>query len=349
MLFIAVLLVRNSISSLNFPYDLAGKTHGAHMRHCQEVAHIASNYTVLCNGLWSGDFKDFEDSPKKISLVISLCQEDLRLLNNAAAELSLHSATVYSKCGREQMGERFLSELGDLPGGSRVINLPNVGRIDHTIAYHISNLKHGDDDEVTLFLKDSVFHVHQLGWSMLPFETVVATAAGPFGFACVLKPGLNVHSDGKQDASGKTMSIWHDSYILQRFHMTEYDNHKYGKVDLADFKADITFSQWLESLDVSFPSTLVPVCYGGNFAAKTSNMLRSQNATRQMVRSLSRGDNIEEGHFAERTWASLIMSRVPLDIMKQLQCMVLGIRPVHDMVGSTVGCDTQCTGASVLN
>ena len=344
----AVLLVGNSISSLNFPHELTGKTHIAHTRHYQKVAHVASNYTVLCDGLWSGNFKDFEGSPTKISLVVSLCQEDLRLLNSAVAELSLYSATVYSKCGREQMGERFLSELGDLPGRSRVITLPNVGRIDHTIAYHISNLKH-DDDEVTLFLKDSVFQVHQLGWSTLPFETVVAAAAGPFGFACVLKPGLNYHSNGSRDASGKRMSIWHDSYVLQRFHMTEYDNHKYGMMDLADFKADMTFSQWLESVDVSFPSTMVPVCYGGNFAAKTSNMLRSQNATKKMVRTLSRGDNIEEGHFAERTWAALIMSRVPLHIVKQLQCMVLGIRPVHDMVGSTVGCDTRCNGAFVLS
>ena len=305
---------------------------------------MASNYTVLCNGLWNGNFEDFKGSPRKVSLVVSLCQGDLRLLSSVASVLSLHSATVYSKCGRDQIGERFLSELGDLPGGSRVINLPNVGRIDHTIAHHIGNLKHGDGDEVTLFLKDSVFQVHQLGWSLLPFETVVATAAGPFGFACVLKPGSNVHPDGKRDNPGKLMSIWHDSHILQRFSLTEYDNHKYRKLDLADFKAEMTFSQWLASLDISFPSSLVPVCYGGNFAAKTANMLRSQNASRKIMRTLSRGDNIEEGHFAERTWASLIMSRVPSHIAKQLNCMVLGVRPVRDMVGSTVGCNTRCTG-----
>jgi len=59
---------------------------------------------------------------------------------------------------------------------------------------------------------------------------------------------------------------------------------------------------------------IVPVCFGGNF-------MSSMRAIRQspvrdwaaVVESLSRGNNIEEGHFMERLWADLLSQPLSLD------------------------------------
>lgn len=52
---------------------------------------------------------------------------------------------------------------------------------------------------------------------------------------------------------------------------------------------------------------VVPVCYGGTFAA-TRGAVRGVEAGfwSALARALSRGDNIEEGHYAERLWGSLL-------------------------------------------
>ena len=54
------------------------------------------------------------------------------------------------------------------------------------------------------------------------------------------------------------------------------------------------------------PGPLTPVCYGGNFAAKASQIYSKKKLWERMATSLSRGDSIEEGHFAERAWAGIL-------------------------------------------
>ncbi|KAG7345742.1 hypothetical protein IV203_033273 [Nitzschia inconspicua] len=51
---------------------------------------------------------------------------------------------------------------------------------------------------------------------------------------------------------------------------------------------------------------IVPVCFGGNFVTSWGTIQNSpiRNWT-AIVESLSRGDNIEEGHYMERLWAHL--------------------------------------------
>ena len=52
---------------------------------------------------------------------------------------------------------------------------------------------------------------------------------------------------------------------------------------------------------------LWPVCYGGLFGATRTAIHRTSKASWEQLRdSLTRGDNIEEGHYAERSWAGLL-------------------------------------------
>jgi hypothetical protein len=74
--------------------------------------------------------------------------------------------------------------------------------------------------------------------------------------------------------------------------------------------------RWLDAMTASSKTpiggehkdALWPVCYGGNFAATRGAILqRPRQLWKAMERSLRRGpDSLEEGHFAERSWAGLL-------------------------------------------
>eukprot|EP00957_Ditylum_brightwellii_P154118 11728886-Ditylum_brightwellii.AAC.1 len=57
--------------------------------------------------------------------------------------------------------------------------------------------------------------------------------------------------------------------------------------------------------DVTMNVPFIPVCYGGVFAIQTSLISGKKHWLEKIEHSLERKDNIEEGHFAERTWVAL--------------------------------------------
>lgn len=70
----------------------------------------------------------------------------------------------------------------------------------------------------------------------------------------------------------------------------------------------VTLGGWRDALGLVFPdSDYINVCYGGNFLYQKRGVLsQSVDAWANMEISLARGDNIQEGHYAERSWASLV-------------------------------------------
>ena len=79
-----------------------------------------------------------------------------------------------------------------------------------------------------------------------------------------------------------------------------------GSAFQSDKYAD--FKSWKEDLGFVIPeSETMPVCYRGSFAVQKKQFLNHRKeAWEKMVSSLSRGDNIVEGHYAERVWASIL-------------------------------------------
>ena len=59
---------------------------------------------------------------------------------------------------------------------------------------------------------------------------------------------------------------------------------------------------------------IVPVCFGGRFMTTLHQIVNNSNVNdwTPMLESLSRGDNIEEGHYMERMWAALLSKPIPL-------------------------------------
>ena len=63
--------------------------------------------------------------------------------------------------------------------------------------------------------------------------------------------------------------------------------------------------EWADSIGITLPSPRIPICFGGNFMVKASQIYSKQDLLRNIMKTLVRGDSIEEGHFAERIWAAL--------------------------------------------
>uniref|UniRef100_A0A7S0JIW1 Uncharacterized protein n=1 Tax=Calcidiscus leptoporus TaxID=127549 RepID=A0A7S0JIW1_9EUKA len=64
-----------------------------------------------------------------------------------------------------------------------------------------------------------------------------------------------------------------------------------------------------------------PVCYGGGFVATRSAVTRvDRSVWARIVLSLRRGENIEEGHYMERTWAALLTLPLQPEEERALAC-----------------------------
>jgi hypothetical protein len=88
---------------------------------------------------------------------------------------------------------------------------------------------------------------------------------------------------------------------------------------------------------------LQPVCFGGSFAAARSSILSLPPPLWSILRSaLARGDNIEESHFMERTWAGLLAATPDEHLSDKLYRAARAIVPLNDsrywIRGSLDGC-----------
>lgn len=108
--------------------------------------------------------------------------------------------------------------------------------------------------------------------------------------------------------AARGFSQFHDTSALKSFKLKKYRG-KEAAFDNSGFESIYAnMSEWLDAMKISLPSRrLTPVCYGGSFAVKTSQIVSLPGQTWSAItKSLSRGNNIEEGHFAERSWAGIL-------------------------------------------
>lgn len=332
----------------------------------QDQAYISKKCKLSCEEGWrevNGDC--FRGKPNHVSLVISFCRHDITWLCPAFRGINISNVTIYSKCGRDEEARHLLRKSECLPPEGYVVALPNVGRVDHTIAYDMVNTERRPDS-VVVYLKDTYRVIHQRGLEAVTLVDMISVAAGPVGFGCGLRPkpnsGNNMCTSGlftrinrylglsskpaicepPRQTRGyrKYMSTWHLTKKLESFCLGHHARAStlYGRQDDEDFIASQDFRTWLYSMQVSLPRPVSPVCYGGNFAVKMSNVLNVRGPLQNILISLSRGDNILEGHFAERTWAALLSCRLPREMLFRIQRMSASTLPFADMAGGLVGC-----------
>lgn len=264
---------------------------------------------TLCGRLWEGNIisgdvnGNTNISETDVHLVVSHCKTSLDFIDKLTKGLKIASIHVISKCGYPVNGA---------PPNTKIQVLPNVGRCDHSYAYYITSvldqkLQGGrGDDAVVVFLKDtrhaSARNLHQPGrWNSI--RNMVEVASSGTGFSCGVLPGVS------KQYRKYTMSAYFELEILRTLHKKSY-------VSIAKYRGDnVTFESNLTSWELFYKNLgagpleaeLVPVCFGGIFAASVRSIKKTKMAVwKAAEESLSRGDNIQEGHYMERMWAMLL-------------------------------------------
>uniref|UniRef100_A0A7S3QHC4 Uncharacterized protein n=1 Tax=Chaetoceros debilis TaxID=122233 RepID=A0A7S3QHC4_9STRA len=272
----------------------------------------------VCGGLWKADRlptidhdKDYTPDPHslKIHIVVSHCKSDLHWMSKfiKGYEHSIVSTHIITKCGAPVHGA---------PEGATIQELPNVGRCDHTYAYYINNIldekvkKGEENDSIVFFLKDDMSskNMHQ-GSAWNKFDSMVQLASSDNGFACGVPPWDSAYHNYEESCS---CSAYHDPNLLT-FTIEEYDRNIKGYDDNGvDFMSENypnlgSFYNHLDSEKALPMPKLVQVCYGGIFAASVNNLKRTDDSIWKMAEeSLTRGNNIHEGHYMERLWGHLM-------------------------------------------
>jgi hypothetical protein len=203
-----------------------------------------------------------------------------------------------------------------------------------------------DDPSVLLFLKDNDNHHRNMYSRQRPLDQLLQIASNDlvhdkdnqspysYGFACHEERYWFVDQDSR---SVCWSSYFHDLELVRNFSSQKYerlrrdDNTQFASSQfqtLGDWWDNITTPSSFQDDDSnattstststttpndarasssSSSSAIVPVCYGGNFLFLTQQLRHvPQQVFQRMTTSLARGNNIVEGHYAERTWARLL-------------------------------------------
>ena len=254
---------------------------------------------------------------KMIHIIISHCRKDLHWLSNYTRGFDVASVHVITKCGVPVSGVPK-----HMNATTTIEVLPNVGRCDHSYAHYITTILdkkmkikangNGEDEEknsVVLFLKDdmSTENLHQgdqMEKSWNDVESMLQVSFSANGFSC-----------GTVISKSSRRSAYHKLGRLFKFKMKVYTSNKKVYADHGDdapFNSDITdLGSFINIIDPGPLPELVQVCYGGSFAASVSNIRKTKSSTWETAEKiLSRGDNIVEGHFMERSWGMLLSTHL---------------------------------------
>ena len=278
-----------------------------------KTAHKTSSQThsKFCEREWLGSFGKNAGSKHCVyHAAISHCRSDLSWFEQELRQVrcELKSVTIYSKCDVEPYVNFSLDFASNVE--LSLVKLANVGRCDHTYAYHMAQISLDGQvkaDEVVLFLKDTR-DVHQPGYRR-DLSEVVQISRGPARFCCGLVPAAE---HGFKFAN---ISIWHSTKQLSKFKIHRYTRGAYRDSNQnapVDFRFPYgNFQAWSENLGIHLRTRKVtPVCYGGTFATVGQQIYTRGTAFwLGIVHSLERGNSIEEGHFMERVWAHTLLHR----------------------------------------
>jgi len=331
------------------PADCAkrnGTCLGGDDRMCRSAARPPRGACAACAEAWDAPLTAGPKIARRVDaeFVVSHCGYDLAWLGDAITELSecgvdVRRTTVYSKCGRPP---------SSAPNGSILETLPNVGRCDHAYATHMVR-RYDRLEPLVFFLKDSSRHGSRADYRRLGVAMcdTARAAAGPVGFGCGRRP----YVDG---------SAYHWAPALLAYTLTEVHSHAWDQADTATrdyFGPFPTLGALLEETPVLHANELerravVPVCYGGTFAARRGSVRRrARGAYAALAAVLTRGDNILEGSMVERLWAALLAPRHP-DPRARARHLCAAARHLarpHSYAGMLVGCDCSAPPGDVRN
>jgi len=294
----------------NEPGDDEQSGQVVHFPDREEVGESGSKImkdTDLLQWMWKGRHYSWrkELSNQHIHVVVAFCHGDLGWLTDYTRGFQISSIHIVSKCDQP---------ITDLPPHATVEVVPNVGGNDHTYAHYITNIldkkifeTYSDpENSVVVFVKDNN-GLHQPHFHFNTFEDMLTIASSSRGFGCSLI------SDGH-------LSAYHHRDLLYTFRMPFYQREGYDAASEVPFQSGYpNLGEFLKAKNLNADESLTHVCFGGNFAASVANIKKTEETTWVgLERTLSRGNNIEEGHFMERTWASILATPLSEEDMQTL-------------------------------
>ncbi len=247
-----------------------------------------------------------------IEIVVSHCEEHVDwIAKYVGEEFNVKQITIISKCGKSVRGLEQLSKFAH----TQVVRLKNLGRCDHSYAYWIKNnykrIEANVDavgEDIIIFLKDnkrfrrSYYHFDK-------FFTFLTDA----GFGCIKKPECDCSNRCLRWRYIPMMS--HNKSFVLDFSLEEYKRVR--RDDNAAFLNEKykNLKSWKEDMNIVLPeSPSFPICYGGMFGLRKKYILNQPfSVWGNITKSLERGDNIIEGHYAERMWAGMLSDHNKVD------------------------------------
>lgn len=272
--------------------------------------------------LWRGD-----SSQLNVELVISHCDSEIWwIFNEYTIGVTVTKATVYSKCGKPVDGpsEKYT-----------VVELPNVGRCDHSYAHwmeeNVGSVAGPTVSELVVFMKDKDNKYRELNNARRRSLIHMGTLAAELGFAC------GEFSVRPISGPNSFPSSYHHFDTLKKFQLSSYGRENTVAIEDSGFKSShANLGEWIEQLGFQvLPEEVVQVCYGGVFVTTREQIGKHKPEEFQAIKiSLSRGDNIEENHFCERVWGSMLGKPLGEDKAKQLLKMSHAIDNESNAIGT---------------
>jgi hypothetical protein len=167
----------------------------------------------------------------------------------------------------------------------KIIALPNIGRIDHTLAYHI--LENWNNLPQTLVsLPGSIMMCQRKGF----YLSAIIKRLG------IIKTKYSGFYGPRFHKVGPRFNYNIDNYQAEG--VCNRNNNPFIKSQYKDFQ------EW--KVDLVDDRPIHYVAMRGMFAVSRENIKHIEKSIYEnLLKSLSVGDNIENGHFAERIWAHI--------------------------------------------
>jgi len=187
---------------------------------------------------------------------------------------------IYNKGSNDLLFKNYFPP----PEKYTIIKLENLGRIDHTIAYHILNHWNNLDDTIV----------------SLPGSVLMCRVKG--AYLSAIKKNLKRIGNYSGYYSPRFSKVSQEfNYSIDNYRaegLCNRNDNPFIKSEYPDFKT------WKKAIIDERPMHYVSM--RGMFVVNKENILHiPKQIYENLLKSLSVGDNIENGHFAERIWAHL--------------------------------------------
>lgn len=221
---------------------------------------------------------------RDVDVVIARYEENLDWVVDDLMPIVGSRITVYNKGRRETLSAKI--------SGARIVDLPNVGRCDHTYLHHILETHGRAGRRPVLFLPGSC-RAFPEKWARV--QKIIGKFDGASStFVC---DDVNMPGD-----------IY--DFSIDRWAARESRNNATNSVDRLVPSPVRPFGRWFDEV-VRIKDKDPPRCLslGGMFIAAPGDLDRKPRAYYERIKAFLDGDdNVEAGHYVERAWPAIVLT-----------------------------------------